>query len=221
MRWTDGWNAPCSAPLPDESRTKEAAIGTVRVVAGSARGRRLIVPGGAGVRPTMDRIREALFSILGEALPGRTVMDLFSGSGALGIEALSRGAAHAVFVDSNPLCIGCIRRNLARCGFSSVHPVLRCRLPEGLTTMSRSVGRKSDIVFMDPPYGWDGLAVLLGGLHRCSLLAERATIVLEHFHKDVFANLPAAFAVSEQRRYGDTVLTFFHHLGGDPAYGER
>jgi len=124
-------------------------------------------------------------------------------------------------VDENPLCIRTIRENLVRCGFSCDHPVLQCRLPDDLTTVSQRVRWKAHIVFMDPPYGWEGQGRLLFALHRCSLLEERARIVLEHFHKDVFPRFPEEFALGRQRRYGDTMLTFCQYLGGETTHGQQ
>jgi 16S rRNA (guanine(966)-N(2))-methyltransferase RsmD len=191
-------------------------IGTIRVVSGAARGRRLTVPREEGVRPTLNRIREALFTILGEQVHDGSVMDLFSGSGALGIEAMSRGARHVVFVEENPRCIRCIHDNITRCGFHSGHQVMRGRLPEALRTLTKMAPPPVDIVLMDPPYGWAGNATLFQALHRCSLLRDHARIVCEHFHKDVFPAVPAEFRFEKQRKYGDTVLTFFDYLPGEP-----
>jgi 16S rRNA (guanine966-N2)-methyltransferase len=196
-------------------------IGTVRIIAGISRGRRVTVPGVPGVRPTLSRIREPLFTMLGEDLVEGDVLDLFAGSGALGIEALSRGARHAVFVDENPLCLRAIRENLERCGFQSQTEVLRGRLPSAFRIVGRALPRKADIVLLDPPYGGVKKASMLESMHRFSLLKENARIVFEHFHKDVFTTIPAGFFVEKQRRYGDTSLTFFRYLTGDIARHEK
>jgi 16S rRNA (guanine966-N2)-methyltransferase len=141
-------------------------------------------------------------------------MDLFSGSGALGIEALSRGAQYAVFVDSNPVSIRCIGENLVRCGFASRAQVLQARLPDGFRSVRKALSGAVDIVLADPPYAWEGKTGILQSLHRFSLLNEHATIVFEHFHKDVFLSVPHEFFLEDERRYGDTVLTFFHYKPG-------
>jgi 16S rRNA (guanine966-N2)-methyltransferase len=141
-------------------------------------------------------------------------MDLFSGSGALGIEALSRGARHAVFVDSHPVCVRCIGENLERCDFPSRAQVLQARLPDDFRSVRKVLSGAVDIVLADPPYGWDGKAGILQELHRFSLVNEHATIVFEHFHKDVFSSVPQEFVLEDERRYGDTVLTFFHYQPG-------
>lgn len=169
----------------------------------------------------MDRIREALFSILGQSLCDRCVLDLFSGSGALGIEALSRGAGRVVFVEQDNLCVDCIVRNLEQCGFSSQGTVFRCRLPDELPSVARRIAGQVDIVLMDPPYGWCELDALLSGLVRCSLLADRATIVFEHFHKAVFAQMLPPFSLVKQKRYGRTTLSFFQYFAEESGHGER
>jgi 16S rRNA (guanine966-N2)-methyltransferase len=141
-------------------------------------------------------------------------MDLFSGSGALGIEALSRGARNAAFVDSNPACVRCIRENLVRCGFQSHAQVLQARLPDDFQIVSKVLPGAMDIVFADPPYAWEGRVAILQDMHRFSLLNEHATIVIEHFHKDVSLSVPHEFFLEDERRYGDTVLTFIHYKPG-------
>lgn len=193
-------------------------MGTVRVVSGLAGGRRLAVPRADGVRPTLQRTREALFSILGEGVAGGTVLDLFAGSGALGIEALSRGARHVVFVDENPRCVACVRENLHHCGFRTGHRIVRGRLPDVLQTLRAALPRPADLVLMDPPYGWTRRDALFESLDRCSLLKDHARIVCEHFHKDVFPRAPSRFLLEKQRRYGDTVISFFLYLPGDPLH---
>jgi len=145
------------------------------------------------------------------------VLDLFAGSGALGIEALSRGAARAVFVAENPACVHASWEDLERCGFQSRGEVLRGRLPDAFRSVGRMLPKGAGLVLLDPPYGAREKGSLLAAMERFSLLAERARIVFEHFHKDVFSSLPPGFILEKQRRYGDTALTFFRYLPGDPA----
>jgi 16S rRNA (guanine966-N2)-methyltransferase len=166
----------------------------VRVVAGEFRGRRLSAPRGASTRPTADRVREALFSILGE-VSGARVLDLYAGSGALGIEALSRGAVSAVFVERNPRAAAVIDRNLASLGLEQ--EVLR---QDVVRFLSRSEGR-FDLVFCDPPY--DAASRLAGPLaeHLPALTAEQARIVTE---SDKRTPLELPFPLLTERTYGDT-----------------
>jgi 16S rRNA (guanine966-N2)-methyltransferase len=170
---------------------------------------------GKGVRPTQDRIREALFSILGETVEGCNVFDAFAGSGALGIEALSRGAERAVFCDENPECLRVIQENLRRCELEDRAEVLRAPVPVGLGKVREALSRPFDMVFLDPPYGGGGREQILEGLSRFALLKERARIVFEHAEKGAFASLPAGFLVESERRYGDTLLTFLNFQPGE------
>jgi 16S rRNA (guanine966-N2)-methyltransferase len=183
----------------------------LRIIGGSVRGRRLGVPPGRDVRPTRDRIRESLFSILGDTVKGCLVLDAFAGSGALGIEALSRGAERAVFCDDKPECIRVIQENLEKCQLADRAVVFRTRVPEGLFRVREALAGACDLVFLDPPYGAEGKEQILEEFHRFALLKERARIVFEHGRKDTFAYLPADFVVVGERRYGDTLLTFLNY----------
>ena len=185
------------------------------MVGGVVRGHKLRVPPGKDVRPTQDRVREALFSILGDTVEGCIVLDAFAGSGALGIEALSRGAERAVFCDEKQECIHAIRENLRKCELAGRAVVFRTRLPEGLAGIREALAEPCDLVFLDPPYGAGGKERILEGLHRFALLKERARIVFEHAQKDVFACVPEGFVVEGERRYGDTLLTFFDYRTGE------
>jgi 16S rRNA (guanine966-N2)-methyltransferase len=171
----------------------------VRVVAGRFGGRVLAAPRGRSTRPTSDRVREALFSILGE-LQGSRVLDLFAGSGALGIEALSRGAVDAVFVDSSAAAVAAVRRNLIALGIDC--EVRRQDALVYLRGASRDA-RVYDLVFLDPPYRHAGalgpeLSAALG-----PVLAPDARVVAE---TDRRAPLELDLARLDERRYGDTLI---------------
>jgi 16S rRNA (guanine966-N2)-methyltransferase len=175
----------------------------VRVVAGQWRGRRLQAPPGAATRPTSDRVREALFSILGGRVTDARVLDLFAGSGALGIEALSRGAAEVTFVDSDPAAIRAVRANLAAVGADA--EVRRADARRFLGSAS-AAARQYDLVFLDPPYR---LARDLGDVLTAALpsvLAPGATVVAE---SDRRAPLDPALPLLDERRYGDTLIRIY------------
>ena len=123
----------------------------MRVIAGSAKGRRLFAPKGTETRPTSDRVKESLFNILGERVIGGAVLDLYAGSGALGIEALSRGAARAVFVDAEKAAIETIRRNVEGAGFSDRATIRRASAKTALRDLTAD-GERFDLIFLDPPY---------------------------------------------------------------------
>jgi 16S rRNA (guanine(966)-N(2))-methyltransferase RsmD len=170
------------------------------VIAGRYGGRRLQAPPGDATRPTSDRVREALFSILAGRVEGARVLDLFAGSGALGIEALSRGAEAATFVDNAPAAIRAIGANLEALGADAL--VVRAEARRFLGGASRS-GRSYDLVFLDPPYrletslGRDLPAAL------AAVLAPGATVVTE---SDRRAPLEVDLPLEDERRYGDTLI---------------
>jgi 16S rRNA (guanine966-N2)-methyltransferase len=178
----------------------------LRVIAGEAGGRRLIAPKG-DARPTADRVKESLFASLGaDRLEDAIVLDLYAGSGALGIEALSRGATRAVFVDKDRRAQDALRANLATTGFTE-----RAQLHDGPATsfVSRGApGAPFDLVFLDPPYDLAAveLTQILESLARPGLLAEAATVVIET-RRDVPPVVPEGWTVGWSRLYGDTLLT--------------
>jgi 16S rRNA (guanine966-N2)-methyltransferase len=172
----------------------------VRVVAGTHGGRRLVAPPGDGTRPTSDRVREALFSVLGTSVRDARVLDLFAGSGALGIEALSRGARSAVFVDCAPAAIKSIRANLAALGIAAEVHLTPAR--NALRAAARR-GEAYDLVFLDPPYRH--AAELGPELSEAlpAVLAPGARVVSESNRRE---RLALALALTEERHYGDTVI---------------
>jgi 16S rRNA (guanine966-N2)-methyltransferase len=178
----------------------------LRVIAGEAGGRRLVAPKG-DVRPTADRVKESLFASLGaEGLEGAAVLDLYAGSGALGIEALSRGAARAVFVDKDRRAQDALRKNLATTGFTDRAQVAHAPVASFLGR--GAVGAAFDLVFLDPPYDLDpaDLARVLETLAQPGLLADTATVVIET-RRDAGPVLPDGWTVGWTRVYGDTLLT--------------
>jgi 16S rRNA (guanine966-N2)-methyltransferase len=181
----------------------------VRVIAGEAKGRRLVAPKGRDVRPTSDRVREALFASLGDRVPGARVLDLFAGTGALAIEALSRGAARAVLVEHDPRAAAAIAENLRRTGLTGRAVVVR----HDAARFCREPGEAFDVVLADPPYAEPTAAVhaLLGDLAAAGGLAPGAICVLERdrHDPDPGAPPPAGLALVRSATYGDTVLRYW------------
>jgi 16S rRNA (guanine966-N2)-methyltransferase len=175
----------------------------MRVIAGELRGRKLAVPTGAGTRPTADRVREALFSILGD-LSGARVLDLYAGSGALGIESLSRGASGAVFVDSAPAAITAIRANLSNLGIDgSVHR------RDALAWLAAAAGGPPfDLVFADPPYD-SALATGPPLAERLPAVLSPAAVIVTESDKRAPLELP--FELLRERTYGDTRIAVHRH----------
>ncbi|GAC1325777.1 MAG: 16S rRNA (guanine(966)-N(2))-methyltransferase RsmD [Thermoleophilaceae bacterium] len=168
---------------------------TLRVVAGRFGGRRIAAPAGSRTRPTAERVREALFSMLGP-LDGVEALDLFAGSGALGIEAISRGAAAATFVDTDRRAIAAIRANLAVVGLAA--EVRRC---DALSFLAAAAGRGYDLVFLDPPYSSAGSLAAPLSERLPTVLSENALIISE---SDKRAPLELTLPLERERFYGDT-----------------
>jgi 16S rRNA (guanine966-N2)-methyltransferase len=183
----------------------------MRVIAGSAKGTRL-ARAPAGVRPVSDRVREGLFSSLAGRVPGSQVLDLYAGTGALGIEALSRGAAHAAFVDQSPLALAAIRDNLARTRLVDRASVIRSDAGRYLDRAPAE--RPFDLAFLDPPYDLGSAqvgAVLasLGGLGAEPLLSEGATVALTRRSSSSTIVIPLHWILARRLAYGDSVVTLF------------
>lgn len=175
----------------------------MRVTGGELRGRRLRVPAG-GVRPTADRVRESLFMILTPRLPGARVLDLFAGSGALGIEALSRGAARCVFIEASARVAAVLGANLESLGLGARSSVEVGPAGRWIPGLARR-GEAFDVILVDPPYGAAGVALLLGDVVRCGLLAAGGLIAWEHDRRA--GGPPPELEPVDERRYGDTVVT--------------
>lgn len=182
----------------------------VRITGGRARSRRLSTPRGPATRPTAERVREALFSILGEPAADARVLDLFAGAGTLGLEALSRGARSAVFVDSSKTAAKFIRRNASDLdleGASEVH------CADVLRVLPRLTGT-FHWVFIDPPYAGDLAARTLEALGSGELLGEDAVVIVEHDRRQPTDPTAGCLVKADRRRYGDTELSFYRGSGG-------
>lgn len=182
---------------------------SLRLVAGTLRGRRLETP--AGVRPTGARLREALASIWRDRLPGRRFLDLFAGSGAVGLEAWSLGAAQVTFVESAPRVLAVLRRNVA--ALAPAAEIVRGRLPGALDALA---AEPFDVVFADPPYAFDDYAALL-----CAAAAHTrpgGAIAVEHSARVELAAEAALWRCRDRRRYGETCVSFFEIADGESAH---
>ena len=177
----------------------------MRVITGKARGVQLKTPEGLQTRPTSDRVKEALFSIIQFDIPGTRVLDLFGGTGQLGIEALSRGAKSAVFVDAGEKACALIRENLRRCRMEGEGRVVRSDYLEFLFRCRETF----DIVFLDPPYAEVFLENSLNKLRVIDILESGAIIVAERpVDKPLFVEIPG-FTRSKDYKYGNTLLTLY------------
>lgn len=183
----------------------------MRVIAGNLRGKTLYSMHGRQTRPTTDRVRESIFNILASRIPGSVVLDLFAGTGALGIEALSRGARFTVFADNSRKAIAVIRRNIRACRLEHSTFVIKrdiCRSLQGIHSVCRDV----DLVMMDPPYNRELIPGALLSLSSSNLLKAGASIVVEHSHLEPVPGDSAHFRISDQRKYGQTLVSFFTYV---------
>lgn len=189
----------------------------MRLTGGELSGRILETPKGPRIRPTQDQVRAALFNILGAGVAGTRVLDLFAGSGAMGIEALSRGAAHATFVDQSLFCVRAIRENLDRLidKTAAGGPRFSVIRSDAVAAIWKLAGQGSqfDGVILDPPYGSDLARKTLNALGGCAIVSAAGWVVVEHDKRD---SLPSEiegeasrFVSQRIEPYGDTALTFY------------
>jgi 16S rRNA (guanine966-N2)-methyltransferase len=185
-----------------------------RVIAGSAKGIRLGAPG-PRTRPLADRVKQTLFAIVEPDLAGASVLDLFAGSGAAGIEALSRGAASATFVENDPAAVATIRANVAGAAVADRAEIVR---DDVVRWLGRSASRGSfELVIVDPPYAeTELLAQTLAALGEPDApLASTARVVAKHFWRDRPPNRVGMLAAERERRFGETSLTFYRRTEAD------
>ncbi len=177
----------------------------MRVIAGTAKGMRLSAPQGRHIRPTLDRVREALFNILAGRIEEARFLDLFSGTGANGIEALSRGAASATLVDCDPHSIALAKKNLAATRLTPRATTLKSTLPEGLAR----VHGPFDLIYLDPPHAFTDHDGILQALSDQDLMAGGGLVIVEHAPKTALSGTVGAYTRSQERRYGNTTLSFY------------
>ncbi len=177
----------------------------MRVITGTARGRRLTTLEGNDVRPTTDRVKEAIFSVIQFDIEGRRILDLFAGSGQMGIEALSRGASEAVFVDSSHDSIAVVRENLRTCGLNGAAVVVQ---GDAHAYLAPRAGRMEfDYAFLDPPYGKGILQSVLPAV--ASVMKPGGAIICESPVHEELPDSVGAYAMNRQYRYGKIKVTFY------------
>ncbi len=195
----------------------------IRIVAGRSRGVLLSVLRGRDIRPTSGRVREAVFSMIGRAVEDAEVLDLFAGSGALGIESLSRGARRAVFVDDDRRAVAVIRENLRRAGLEEAADV-RCAAHRVVLPRLAREGRRFDLVFLDPPYRTPWLDEALERLARGPFLKPDAIVIAEH-PSEATPPVVGELRLLDRRRYGSIGVSIFGSRAGEasaaPDPGEK
>jgi len=184
----------------------------LRVIAGSARGTKLKAPKGLSVRPTADRVKEALFNIINARVIDCVFIDLFAGSGAVGIEALSRGAKNAVFVDHNRVNIALIKDNLEKTRLAERARLLCSDAGKAIDSLAAE-NFKADLFFIDPPYDLANVELLVSRIFAKDLVSPTGLVVVEHSAKNLI--WAESFPGYRQKKYGDTSLTFITPLGSN------
>lgn len=179
----------------------------MRIISGSARGTKLVSLGSADIRPTLDRVKESFFNQVGPGLEGLTFLDLFAGSGSIGIEALSRGADEVVFVEPNPEAQRIVIQNLKKCKITAERWVLlKYSALKALNTFQE---RSFDLIYLDPPFADELYGPTLLGLSSSGVVCKNTLVVVEHSHKTVLHKNYDKLELYKDRRMGDSCLSFF------------
>ena len=181
----------------------------MRIIAGRARGTQLLAPKGMDTRPTQDKVKESLFSMIQFDIPDASVLDLFAGSGALALESLSRGAESAVLVDKSRDALDCIHRNAAKMRVEEQVTVLPMDWSQALL-QCKQTGKTFDLVFLDPPYRMTELGEMCQKMLDMSLLNPDTMLVLEH-RTGVELQMPSCLALEKERTYGETQIHFYRY----------
>lgn len=176
----------------------------MRVTGGIGRGRRLKVPAGSRVRPTSDKVKQALFNILGDRATDSVFLDLYAGAGGIGIEALSRGAARVTFVDASRDSLNVVKQNIEQMGFGDRAEVI---LSKAEAFLSKPSG-PFDVLFLDPPYA-EAIQPLLEAIAGAGILKPDSIVIAEHFRKQPSPERAGELTLYREARYGDTVLAFY------------
>jgi 16S rRNA (guanine(966)-N(2))-methyltransferase RsmD len=179
----------------------------MRIIGGTSKGRKLAAVHGRGIRPTSDRVKESIFNILGGDLEGKVVLDLFAGTGNLGLEALSRGASKVLFVDKRRQALGLIERNLAQCGMTDEAEILPTDVLRAVGILSR---RKEifDVILMDPPYEKGMVQRVLSKIENLGICHAESVLVIEHDRREPLPLRIHGWSLFRERQIGDTLISF-------------
>jgi 16S rRNA (guanine966-N2)-methyltransferase len=180
----------------------------LRIISGERRGRIIKTLGGSSTRPTSDRVKESIFNIIQARLPGSTILDLFSGTGNLGLEAMSRGGEEAVFVEKNPNAIAVLRENCRTLDYMDYIEIMPYDVKKAIKALSAK-GRTFDIVFMDPPYDLDLEIPTITALDDYNLVKDDGIIVVEHLLEDEQQDIIGSFIRYDLRKYGNTAISLY------------
>ena len=187
----------------------------MRIISGAFKGRKLLSHQGLSLRPTSDRIRESIFNILSssfETFDGRRVLDLYAGTGAFGIEALSRGAHKATFVEMEKCALSVLQRNVSFIPDPSQCEIIGTTAASAINLLQKR-GERFDLIFMDPPYGKNLVQTTLEALVGTAILTRQALVLCEHFIRDSIQEQYGPLCRFDTRRYGQTLVSFFKVTG--------
>jgi 16S rRNA (guanine966-N2)-methyltransferase len=184
----------------------------MRIISGTCKGKKLLPLRSQGIRPTSDRVKESTFNILCGKIDGKHVLDLFAGTGNLGIEALSRGAVRAVFVEKEKSFVDLIKKNLYHCGFDERFYIITGEVERAVRLLHRK-GEVFDLIFMDPPYGRGYVQKTLEILHAQPLHHKDSILVIEHDRRETLSESMEGWTLARKRQFGDTVVSFITPSG--------
>ena len=184
---------------------------TIRIIGGELKGRKLVTVPGIQTRPTTDRVRESIFNIIGTGVGGALVLDLFAGTGAMGIEALSRGAETVVFADNDTQALTALAKNIKTCALESRARIIQWNILKNLN-MICSFPPAFNLVFIDPPYHKNMIQKTLTNLAESRGLENGARVVVEHSPREPISLKAQNFEISDQRRYGKTLVSFLIYM---------
>jgi 16S rRNA (guanine966-N2)-methyltransferase len=190
---------------------------SLRIISGNLKGKKILTLPGREVRPTSDRLRESIFNILGYGVRNSAVLDLYAGTGAFGIEALSRGAEFAAFIDVNKKAMEIIKKNIFSCRLETASQTILWDIAKNLDCL-KTTQQMFDLVFLDPPYGQNLIPATLNHLCRLGKLKKNAQVIMEHGACDPIPLHIQGYGIVSQRKYGKTSITFLIY---DPADKER
>jgi 16S rRNA (guanine966-N2)-methyltransferase len=183
----------------------------MRIISGKLRGRKLFSSSGNLTRPTSDRVREALFNILSHQIETKAVLDLFAGTGALGIESASRGAAGVVCIDNSPTAIQTIQKNARSLALEETLKIVKWDIARNLDCL-HTAAPVYDLVFLDPPYDRGLVEKALANLHRSQSVKPGATLVVEHSRRESLPQKHPFLELTDQRKYGKTLVSFLTYM---------
>ena len=192
----------------------------MRIISGSLKGRKLATPKGHTLRPTSDRVKESMFNILGKEVEGKIVLDLFAGTGNLGIEALSRGARRIIFIENSREAFKLIEKNLLSCGMKDRSEIL-LKDVDGAIDMLKRKGETFDLIFMDPPYEKGLIQRTVRKLKTEKICHEDSILVIEHNRREPLPDTSEEWNLIDQRRMGDTVISLLTPCHQSPLVGHN